>query len=119
MKKFLILTVSVLFVSCPVGPSIPTEALFCITGKTKGTARIEAVGGNEAAAGFGKTFVFKESFTLSFFLRLRTEAVGNGGLRRSRAVSAGAVAPGRPVLRDTSPIRGGRRAFPIRFFLIY
>ena len=55
MKKFLILTVSVLFVSCPVGPSIPTEALFCITGKTKGTARIEAVGGNTATELFSVT----------------------------------------------------------------
>lgn len=79
MKKFLILTVSVLFVSCPVGPSIPTEALFCIAGKTKGTARIEAVGGNEATAGFGKTFVFKESFTLSFFF-----AVADGSGRKRR-----------------------------------
>ena len=55
MKKFLILTVSVLFVSCPVGPSIPTEALFCIAGKTKGTARIEAVGGNTATELFSVT----------------------------------------------------------------
>ena len=55
MKKFLILTVSVLFVSCPIGPSIPTEALFCIAGKTKGTARIEAVGGNTATELFSVT----------------------------------------------------------------
>ena len=75
MKKFLILTVSVLFASCPVGPSIPTETLFCMTGKTRGTAKIEAVGGNEASAGFGKMSVLKESFTLSFFLRLRAKAV--------------------------------------------
>lgn len=55
MKKFLILTVSVLFVSCPVGPSIPTEALLCITGKTRGTAKIEAVGGNVAMELFSVT----------------------------------------------------------------
>ena len=55
MKKFLILTVSVLFVSCPIGPHIPTEALFCIAGKTRGTAKIEAVGGNTATELFSVT----------------------------------------------------------------
>ena len=68
-QRFLFLTMTVLLISCPIGPSIPTEALLCITGKTRGTARIEAVGGNVASAGFGKTFVLKESFG-SLFLRL-------------------------------------------------
>ena len=70
MKKLLFFLSTLIPVSCPIGPSIPTEALLCITGKTRGTAKIEAVGGNEASAGFGKTFVLKESFGSLFFLRL-------------------------------------------------
>ena len=54
-QRFLFLTMTVLLISCPIGPSIPTEALLCITGKTKGTAKIEAVGGNVAMELFSVT----------------------------------------------------------------
>ena len=54
-QRFLFLTMTVLLISCPIGPSIPTEALLCITGKTKGTAKIEAVGGNTATELFSVT----------------------------------------------------------------
>ena len=55
IQRFLFFTMIVLSVSCPIGPHIPVEALFCITGKTKGTARIEAVGGNTATELFSVT----------------------------------------------------------------
>ena len=55
MKKLLFFLSTLIPVSCPIGPHIPVEALFCITGKTKGTARIEAVGGNTATELFSVT----------------------------------------------------------------
>ena len=55
MKKLLFFLSTLIPVSCPIGPSIPTEALLCITGKTKGTAKIEAVGGNVAMELFSVT----------------------------------------------------------------
>ncbi len=59
-QRFLFLTMTVLLISCPIGPSIPTETLLCITGKTKGTAKIEAVGGNVAMELFSVTADGKE-----------------------------------------------------------